>query len=455
MGLCDSPAKILKKKFRHRKTSFSTGRNAGHRYRGLPKQEYVTIPFVVHQPEDTVTLPLDFSVPSLPRSKEMWDTHGFQQNWYNPCTREEYDGPAQPLPILVDDDGAVVTPDQDMTYSPRDLIRRTLPFLDSAALDELALRSQQKLTSVVNTDTSIANFIIELIEACEGNIKGITRFKNIYERCLKAYQEAYKRFLKQGHKESAARWLAWNFAIKPFLKDLRAILCSISAAYKKLKWLQDHNHKIVYLDYMRDDLADKIDYDPNEWKQGQFFSSILKAEPLLGYPNGSHQIVVRYNNVKVLYHARSKIFLDIPDKWLDGMNGITTLWGTMMGLENPVGIIWEAIPFSWLIDYFLSYRDRLWETALDTNPYNKGVKVLGFGHSFTYTAHISTAWQWTPIGGDPEILSWGGGGKYSLFVRMAGLPFPEQEDHFRLPDSWYKLSILVAIGIGFLPPRKR
>jgi hypothetical protein len=299
---------------------------------------------------------------------------------------------------------------------------------------------------VINVQTSLANFIIELIQACEGNVRGIKRFSDLYHRCIEAWQKAYVRYLKQGKKSAAASWLAWNFAVKPFLKDFKNILCSISETTKKLKWLQNHNHKVIFLDYNRDDLGSLVNFDPDVWSDGQIIASVFKADPKESAANGTHAMCVKVRSVKISYHARSKIFLDIPDRYLEGMSGMQTLWGAMLGLENPVGIVWEAIPFSWLIDYFLSYRARLFQQLYDYNPYDAGVEVLGYGHSFKVEWDGTVALR-RYYGGVWTTTQEFGGFQYSSYGRRAGLPFPEQTSLFRVPGDWYKLSILAALGV--------
>jgi len=453
MAFCDNPEPKIKKKFRHRKTSYSTGRNAGHRHRGKPQMSYTPITYVIDQIGDDVHSFVSGSLfPSSRKTDEMWDTHGYIQNWYNPCVREKYDGYSEVFKVPDDDEGPVITFTGE--FSPRDLVRAHLPFLDNTQLDELALKSEDKLSSVVQSNVSLANFIIELIQACDGNVRGIRRFRDIYEKAIEAYRREYLRLIKAGHKAAAAHWLAWNFAIKPSLKDLKAILCGISAAYKKLKWLQDHNHQVVYLDYTRDKLEDLVSYDPNEWHHDLPFATIIKADPVLSPANGTHHISIRYFDLTLSYHARSKIFLDIPDHYLRGMLGISTLWSAMMGLTNPVGIIWEAIPFSWLIDYFLSYRSRLFQNRNDFNLFDAGVTVLGYGHSFSYKIHAQTN-HFRFFGGVWNDMGlFGGLIKYELYGRQAGLPFPSETTLFRVPSDWYHFSILGALAIGFFPKRK-
>lgn len=451
MGLCGNPDKNIKRKKRKRKTSFGSGRNAGHRYRGNPKMESREIDWIVLQPEDDIDIPAPGTLIEVSRkTHEMWDTHGYIQEWMNPCVQEWWECGDNPIPKIEDADGDLLL--FGVVPSPRQLVRTTVPFLSSPQLDELALRSEDKLTDVVPTNVSLANFVIELIQACTGNVKGVEKFSGIYNKALKAYQAAYKRFLKQGHKEAAARWLAWNFAIKPTLGDLQAILCSMDALYKKLNWLRNHNNKVVYLHYSRD-LTDQVSIDGNEWFWGETLVNILKADPNNQLPNGAYSMGVRYSGGYTLkYQAHSKVFLSIPDRFLEGMKGLSVLWGAMQGFHNPVGIIWEAIPFSWLIDYFLSYRARLWQWRYDYNPYDAGVEVLEYGHSFHCKCSGEAAIYNRPF--DHKHYSYGGF-EYELYSRQKGLPFPEQTTLFRLPADWYHVSIIGAIVIQSGKTRRR
>jgi hypothetical protein len=173
---------------------------------------------------------------------------------------------------------------------------------------------------------------------------------------VKAFQDAYKRLISQGHKEAAAYWLAWNFAIKPFLKDLRSILCSVSALHKKLDWLRRNNHKVIFQTFRREfDLP----VDPNLWHNGWILCVIDKADPPIS-ANGTYMQQLKYHSVKLEYVARAKILLSIPDHLLDDAHGgVGALWAAYNGLTNPVAVIWEAIPFSWLVDYFVNVGDAL------------------------------------------------------------------------------------------------
>lgn len=450
MGICHDPDKDLAKgiKIARRKKKRYTGRNAGHRYRGDPKMVIKDTDWFTESGAVGGFMPADpRPVEISNETNEMWDTHGYIQRVDNPCAKEKFHIGDVTISPVVDFAGKAVCDFNTTSPSPRSTIRANIPWLDDAQIDELALQSEQALSNVVDTQASLANFLIELAETCMGNVRGIRRFQSIYERALAAYKKAYKNLLRQGHKEASARWLAWNFAIKPALKDLKAIMCSIDTAYRKMAWLKAHNHKVVSLHYVRDGIEKLINWDQSEWHEGVHFVSVNTPDfpsPLIS-TNGAYVHRCRYTDLKVFYRATSLIKLDIPDKYLEGMYGMSTLWAALMGLHNPIGIIWEAIPFSWLIDYFLSYRARLFETVYDYNPYNAGVTVLGYCHSF----HIEAV-------GDVDVYNTThhythdslGRYTYDLYIRVAGLPQPETTTLFRLPDTWYKASILASIVVG-------
>lgn len=451
-GLCEDPSR-QRPKTRKVRSQWKAGRHAGSRHRGKPKMAYGEHDWVVNQPEDGVLILTDGSLLEVsPETDEMWDTHGYLQNWYNPCTRELYKGIRYPLDPIVDIDGPVVT-FNEVCPQIRQAIRDSLPFLEDSFLDELALKSEEKLSSVVDMEVSIVNFLLEAVEACHGNVRIIKRFQKLYAKGLVEYGRAYKRFIAQGHRHAAASWLSWNFAIKPTLKDLRALLCMYSSVFRRLQWLRKHNHKVCYKSYRRD-VSDKlVGFNPDQWLVTTDLCAITRADPDGSLPpNGLYQMRHRIVSAKMTYCAKSKFLLDLPDYLVDAGKGAGALWAAMNGITNPVAIVWEAIPFSWLIDYFLSERDRLFQRQYDFNPFNEGVKNCGYGHSFKIEVEVECEVWNTTHAYRHQFL---GRVQYSLYSRRKGLPFPGQGQHFRLPWDLYHGSILTALTIGFLPHRRR
>lgn len=377
----------------------------------------------------------------------MWDTHGYQQNWFNPVVNEKYKGASYEMPSLADDEGTIVSFGEE-TPQFRDLIRATYPGLTLAEIDDLEFQSVQHLSILVSQDMDLFNFLREIVEALHGNLKIVIRFRDLYTKMAAAFYDALQRARKQGLKEASSYWLAWNFAIKPFLSDLRTLLCSYQTTVKRLEWMKLKNHSIVYRTWGK---KFKPSFDPHLWLSGEPLFEITRTVPP-GSIRGAYVQQVRFSEVEVSYLAHAKCRLDLPDYLLDNVRGVSSLWAAYQGLTNPVGVIWEMIPFSWLIDYFLSARTRLFQSMYDFNPFNSGLRVLEYGHTF----HLKTKGAARVFNAAGNIvLSDAGGFEYDLYSRQSGLPQSEFHSYFRLPSDWYHLSIIGAVGTKFLPGPSR
>lgn len=385
------------------------------------------------------------------KTEEMWDTRGYIQNWYNPVSHEKYFGLSHDLP----DVPGTYSFGSVRGISLREDVRAALPFLSGAQLDELALKSEQALSSVVPDNFSIINFILELIGVLTLKMKVVRRFSDLYGRMRNAYSKALERYRRQGFEEARCRWLAWNFAIKPFIKDLQALLCSVSRAERQLEWLRRRNNQVTHLTYRREDLQSSndlpIEWDPASYTQTRFLLGILGASD--SSVNGSYVIQVRTVHLEVHYIARSAVKIHLPKWLLDDNKGLAHLWSAMQGLYNPVYVIWEAIPFSWLVDYFLSYRSRLFQQIYDDNPFDRNISVLGYGHSFRIVAR-GDARVYRLGGTNPGVFHELGGWEYEFYTRSAGLPKGEAV-YFRVPSNWYQWSMIAAVGIGMISTRRR
>ncbi len=435
-----------------RSRSKGTGRNAGHRHRADPEMEVAVHDWVQLDPGAHITGPapgVSFEVGY--RTNEMWDTHGYIRNWYNPLTQEKYRGGTGAIPDLAGTFSFGTVRD----LSTREAIRGSIPFLWPAQLDELALKSEVELSSVVPENFSVVNFVLEIIQTVTLNLRVIPKFAARWERMIKEYTRELSRLRRQaGLNETRRRWLAWNFAIKPAIADLKALLCSLERAERHLQWLRENNHKVVHLTYTRKDLQEiglPFNWDPNEYHDGQTLLGVLNAnDPSL---NGTYVLQVSVVDLKIDYIARSKVRIDLPDELIEGNGALVTLWSAMNGLYNPVDVVWEAIPFSWLIDYFLAYRARLFQVLLDDNPFDRYIDVQGYGHSFRIEARgNSRIYRYGGLG--DGVYFEGGGWEYEFYTRSAGLP-NGQATYFRVPATWYQFSMMVAVGLGFVKPRRR
>lgn len=457
MGLCSPPEpKEHKPRKPKPKPRPYLGKHphSGERYRTRPPIKVEVCDWVQLDPSIHVAQPPPGSEIEVSlKTADIWDQWNGLQNWYNPVVHEKFSCSELAVPPVVGLIGGL-TPGELYSFGSvypncRESARAAIPFLDSGQIDDLFIKSRSKLSTVVNAEVSIVNFILELITLLEGNIRIIKRYASLYEKMQRLYAKKWNQ-LKNAKMDNPRRlWLCWNFAIKPFISDLKAILCSFASAQRKLEWLKAHNHSVVTLTYTRKGLDELIAYDPNEFKDGISLIGITAADPI--DVNGEYVQQVRIVDLKLDYIGRSMVRLDLPDDLVDSGRGLAQMWAALNGLYNPIYVIWEAIPFSWLVDYFLSQRTRLFQTSLDVNPFNAGVTVLGYGHSFSlscrggYRVYVHGP---SPHAHTEEQLF-----EYEIYSRKAGLP-DSTATYFRVPGDWYHWSMISAVSLAWLKRRR-
>lgn len=136
-------------------------------------------------------------------------------------------------------------------------------------------------------------------------------------------------------KTASSNFLAFEFGVKPFIGDVQKMLTLMEVVSKRLKHLSDTAGKEVTLSFSR-----KVEEPTGP--------SILSI-PVPEWGSGAN-----YEFRRVSYSgkftASSKLIqnLDI----LSDTNGLLKGYAAALGLNNPIAIVWEAIPYSFVIDWF-------------------------------------------------------------------------------------------------------
>jgi hypothetical protein len=206
------------------------------------------------------------------------------------------------------------TPDGDPSY---------------AALNEFLWDSVVKCSTQVPEDVSIANFLWEIKEEI------VKILENLWQYLA--------RWLNPGGAN-----LGWHFALKQFLQDLKKIKNILKSARARLKFLRDSYGKPTTYRFR---------------SKGEVESFEIMDPPLRPFddtPLGPCFVYPYLWSRKTDLHCTFLTVHTFPG--LNAAMALLDVIGAKLGLQNPLKVIWNAIPFSWLLDYFVStgsFFDRL------------------------------------------------------------------------------------------------
>lgn len=193
----------------------------------------------------------------------------------------------------------------------------------------------------------------------------------------------------QGAKTLPNGFLAYEFGWKPLLADLKTLATIIPETIKKLEHLRSIN---------------------GNWRRVHFRKELpmrsnftLNGSELL-YPYQTGVTLVSVDNYRSWWTASALIRTSIPD--IDSDIGFLKAFLLAMGLNNPAKIVWNAIPYSFVVDWFLKLSDRMkplkvYNQSLDVRNFCYSVKEQGvcrLGTGTTMATTVSGALAFREVG---------------------------------------------------------
>lgn len=320
------------------------------------------------------------------RYEHMVDHRGFLQSWNNPCNHALVVNRTRSPGAQTDFFGNVVTTSPGGPKPDAYAAFLQLPYPDELTCLDLERQAVQEMRKVVHRSAQLAGSVLELLSMLWGNVSAAQKLEERWALALKVYKINLDNNLKRGLDEITSHWLAWNFAIKPLLGDLSSLLCSIDRAQRRLRWLIDHNdiptrtHFRRFGAYKPDPLPEFVIGGPGVYFEGFWVNGEL------GFTPTGHDIPAEYWATCVRYDAdffassTLTYFLDTYKL------NVTDVWLADMGFMDPFSAIYEAIPFSWLVDWCTGLGNQL--TALldeTSNPFKPG-ELSSIGYTWKITA---------------------------------------------------------------------
>jgi len=173
-----------------------------------------------------------------------------------------------------------------------------------------------------------------------------------------------------------------EYAWRPFIRDVQSMYAGITRLQDYIdRWNKDAAGDVIYTRH--------ADITADVWKVDQSYSTTV---------TDSNWVYLCQNDWDRKYtHVRSceeevvcKVLLAFKPNHVDvtGVNKLAAYFD-VAGLGDPLSIIWEAIPFSFVVDYFLSIGRFI--SQFDHDFYTCPITVVDFGYSLktihTYTYH--------------------------------------------------------------------
>lgn len=299
-----------------------------------------------------------------------------------------------------------------------------LPEIGSGEIDRLAVDAWRKILQRIKpTDASIVNFLLELED-----------LKQVLGPLLAAIKATDKRDFNAARATAqllAGGYLAFEFGLKPFLIDTGRLAQTLQRVEARLQQINAEISKETTEHYRV-----TIEGPPSERK-------LKVAESLYGSFGYHHYRLWRQD---VVMPAEFTFTLKFKFQWksLSSARRLVDFVLGSLGVANPLAIAWEAIPYSFLVDYFIGIGDLI-DGAFkgDVEPYHVIVTDACYSLKQEIRSQYDLFYD-TTLHEAPVVIS------TRRYERIVGLPptllsIPRP----RLP-SLYQLSIMTALTATLL-----
>jgi len=262
---------------------------------------------------------------------------------------------------------------------------------DSVPLDELLVEHALRVAQPISTSISLINFLLELKDM--KRIIDLISPQTIADRVSNGI-------------------LTWNFGICPFVSDLVSLASSISKMKKQMAWLRKNAGKPVRIMTKRS-IPVPASYDPGFEDEaaptGPISNHLATARLVVGTPE-----ITAWCVTWVTYDLD-----DVSSLELTMQAALRTF-----GISNPLLVAWNAIPYSFVVDWLLNIdkfikRFDLLEGAIrrtvdrETTHIKWVTPVVAQTYLYRW---IVPAIQQPLVVGDTKTL------RYEAYERVVGIP---------------------------------
>jgi len=263
-----------------------------------------------------------------------------------------------------------------------------LSTFSAANLSDWAIEAYNGFISQVPTKVSLPNFLYELKDM-KGMIPSIDRLS-----------------LK---KTASNNFLAFEFGVLPFVSDIKAILSLSDSVHKRLEHLLATQGKSTNLSFQRDGKFDS---------PFSFYRDF--ADPNANYSINSspnfNGVEFKRRTASAKFHIGAKLFQDLRDL-RDSMAVLKAL-SAAGGFNSPARVIWNAIPYSFIVDWFFHVGKLL--DSLSIQPFGGEYTVSDINYSIKLEAAFDVYFRMA--NGQIPSKPYLGRADYKSYIRRLGFP---------------------------------
>jgi hypothetical protein len=303
-------------------------------------------------------------------------------------------------------------------------------FSATPAYQNLCLSAFNKQIQQVPTTVSLANFLYELKDFKE-IAKSLSKVPSLLKNGALTQQVSKpalkpRQLPKRVAKSGVDTFLSWNFAWAPFIGDLQALSKVGENVYKRLNYLRSIRGKDTTIRYSVPDA----------------YQHPMLGQTLWTYDNGptgagvERVVLQAYHCTFVSTWRLNHNLKELDDAWSSFRATLASL-----GLNNPVKVVWNAIPFSFLLDWVGPVGKWLDRAAVQpfTGQWDISDVTSSVHEEFTFAMNL----QQYVSGTNGTILTV----KVDKYTRLDGLPLTLGAfDFSQLTDTQQKLALSIPLS---------
>lgn len=299
--------------------------------------------------------------------------------------------------------------------------------LVGSSLNYLSEMAIQSLLPIIKPDLSLVNSLIEL--------KDFKRLPDLIRRLRyfigalpKVWASSKKQTLRQITKLSSEGYLSDQFAIRPLLQDIADLIKVGRTLDVQLRKLVQNAGKI-----RRSRFTKEIeDFIPNtdentELTVAYFYKPRLRR-------------VLSDNGVKPVFRATITYSYTLPDISVSELR--KRLVSKRLGFELNPQIIWNAVPWSFVVDWFLNINEILGDLSYDSLGIRTDIHKYVYSVKYNYTVKTYVKMS----GAGPQITDYVLTSQFTnvVYSRRAGIP--DLSRHLEVTGlNWKQFSYIGAL----------